>query len=243
MARTVFASEIISRGRLAADAENDTNVTDPWLYLQATALVAKLWDILTMASLGGEGIKTVYLSTVSGQTDYSLSAAIWKPTPGGAGATLADFYKVKTLYSDDGNGLLRPVLRVGPSEQYALKAPATVFSLKLCYLPCAPVFATGAESFDGINGYEEWVVQGLAYAIKMKQQDDGGTHKGQQREIEQQIQTACRRNMDTPPRIVRRRAQAQWSSRTLPYSGGVGGWNFKGNVIELFAPSYGLFGF
>lgn len=243
MARTVLASEIIARGRIAADAENDTNVTDAWLYQQGTALVAKLWDILTMAGLGGEGIKTVYLSTVANQQDYALSAAIWKPTPAGVGAALADFYKVKTFYCNDGNGLYRPILRTNPSEEYALKPPATVLTLKLCYLPCAPVWTTGAETFDGINGYEEWVVQGLAYAIKMKQQDDGGVHKSQQREIEEEIKTSANRNQDTPPRVVRRRAMARWSARTLPYSGGVSTWDLRGGNIELYAPSYGLYGY
>lgn len=243
MARTVLASEIIARGRLAADAENDTNVTDAWLYQQGTALVAKLWDILTMNSLGGEGIKTVYLATVASQQDYPLAGAIWAQTVGGAGAALADFYKVKNFYCNDGNGLYRPITKVNPSEQYALRPPATTLNLKLCYLPCAPVWTTGAETFDGINGYEEWVVQGLAYAIKMKQQDDGGVHKSQQREIEEQVKSSAWRNQDTPPRVVRRRAQASWAARTLPYSGGVSCWDLRGGNIELYAPSYGLYGY
>ena len=244
MARTVLASELISRGRSAADAVNDTNIDDAWLYLQATALVAKLWDTLTMNGLGGEGIKTVYVNTVPGQQDYALTGflgSIWMPTPTGAPATLADFYKVKTFYCNDGNGLYRPIHRTNPSEEYAQKAPQSVLSLKLCYLPCAPVFVTGAEVFDGINGYEEWIVQGLAYAIRTKQEDDGGKHKGQQREIEDQIRMAANRNMDEPPRVIRRRAESRWAARTLPFSGGVGGWDLRGGVIELYAPSFGRY--
>ena len=241
MARTVLASEIIGRGREAADAVNDTNITDAWLYLQATALVARLWMNITRSGLGGEGIKTVYFSTVAGQQNYDLSSAIWSTTPAGSGTTIPDFYKVKTLYCNDGNGLFRPILRTNPSEEYALKAPQAVLNLKLCYLPCAPVWVTGAESFDGINGYEEWVVQGLAYAIKIKQQDDGGSHKGLMREIEDDIKTSGGRNLDTPPRVIRRRATSRWAARTLPYTGGVGAWDLRGNNLELYAPSYGIF--
>ena len=220
---------------------NDTNITDAWLYQQASVLVAQLWDKIINAGLGGEGIKTVYLSTVANQQEYSLDAAIWRPTVGGAGAALADFYKVKTLYCNDGNNLFRPILRAGPSEQYALKAPGSPLTMKLCYLPAAPVFTSGAEVFDGINGYEGYVTQGIAYAIKLKQQDDGGPHKGLMREIEEQIKDSANRNMDTPPRIVRRRAQSRWANRTLPYTGGVGAWDLRGNNLELYAPSFGLF--
>jgi hypothetical protein len=241
MARIVTSAQIIARGRLAADAVNDTNITDTWLYQQATALVARLWDIITMNGLGNEGIKTVFLNTVAGQADYALTASIWRPTVGGAGAPLADFYKVKTFYCNDGNGLFRPIGRVTPNEQYALKAPAAVLSLKLCYLPCAPVWTTGAENFDGINGYEEWVVQGLAIAIKNKQQDDAGPHKSIQREIEDTIRMAANKNQDEPPRVIRRQAASRWASRTLPYTGGVGGWDLRGDNIELYSPSYGLY--
>lgn len=243
MARSVLASEIIQRGRFAADAQNDTSITDAWLYQQATALVAKLWDIITMNGLGGEGVLTRYLATVAGQQDYAFTSAIWGTTDpvGATGATLPLFYKVKTLYCNDGNGLYRPISRVSPNEEYALKAPTSVHTLKLCYLPCAPVWTLGSESFDGINGYEEWIVQGLAYAIKVKHQDNGGEHKGLQREIEEQIQTAANRNMDEPPRVIRRRAASVWASKTLPYSGGVGGWDLRGGVIELYSPSYGLY--
>ena len=241
MARSVLASEIIGRGRLAADAVNDTNITDAWLYQKATALVARLWDTLTMNGLGGEGIKTLFFNTVTNQQEYALGGTIYSLTAGGALIAMADFYKVKTLYCNDGNGLYRPVSRVTPQEEYGQKAPDAVKTMKLCYLPCAPVWNTGSESFDGINGYEEWIVQGLAYAIRVKQQDDGGSHKGEQREIEEQIRTSANRNADEPPRVIRRRAAGKWAARTLPYSGGVGGWDLRGQNFELFAPSFGLY--
>ncbi len=169
MARSVLSSEIIARGRLAADAVNDTNITDAWLYQKATALVAKLWDIILNNGLGGEGVLFATFNTVTNQTNYSLSGSIWKLQDTGSNVPLADFYKVKTLYVNDGSGLFRPVPRVSPNEQYAMRGPQSVIGMKLFYIPVAPVWSLGSESFDGINGYEEWIVQGLAYAIRVKQ--------------------------------------------------------------------------
>ncbi len=240
MARSVLSSEIIARGRLAADAVNDTNITDAWLYQKATALVAKLWDIILNNGLGGEGVKWATFNTVTDQTEYDTTDSIWAIN-GGSATALTDFYKVKTLYVNDGSGLYRPIPRVSPNEQYAMRGPQAVVGMKLYYIPCAPVWSTGAETFDGINGYEEWIVQGLAYAIRVKQQDDGGSHKGEQREIEEQIKVSANRNADEPPRIIRRRTAQAWASRTLPYSGGVGAWDIRGNNIELYTPSVGLY--
>ncbi len=242
MARAVLASVIIARGRLAADAVGDTNITDAWLYQKATALVAKLWDIILNHGLGGEGVKWSSFNTVADQIEYDLTATIWAPFGQliAAGA-LTDFYKVKTLYVNDGSGLYRPVPRVSPNEHYAMKGPQSVIGMKLYYIPCAPVWTTGSESFDGINGYEEWIVQGLAYAIRVKQEDDGGSHKGEQREIEEQIKSSANRNADEPPRVIRRRTAQAWATRTLPYSGGVGAWDLRGSKIELYTPSVGLY--
>ncbi len=241
MARSATGSEIIGRGREAADAVSDTNITDTWLYKVASAGLAKLWDLILINGLGGEGVKTVFFNTVANQQDYSLSASIWRPTATGGATTMTDFYKVKTLYVNDGSGLYRPVSRTTPSEEYAQKAPTTVIGMKLCYIPCAIVFTTGAETFDGVNGWEEWLVQYIAYAIKIKQEDDGGSHKGNMREMEESIKVAANRNADEPPRIIRRRAGSAWAARVLPYAGGVGAWDLRGNNIELYCPSYGLF--
>jgi hypothetical protein len=240
MGRSVTSAEILSRARLAAEAQNDTNITDAWLYLQATALVAKLWDLIIANGLGGEGVKNVTFTSVQGQVGYDLNASIWTP-PGGSAGPLADFYKVKTLYAANGTGLLRPVPRVSPNEEYAMRGPSMNLAMKLYYIPVAPVWSTGAETFDGINGYEEWIVQGLAYAIRVKREDDGGPHKGLQREVEQQIEFAANRNADEPPRIIRRRTAQTWIARTIPYSGGVSTWDLRGGNLELYAPYIGLY--
>ena len=159
----------------------------------------------------------------------------------GPAAALADFYKVKTLYVNDGNGLYRPVDRISASEQYGLKAPQSAISMKLNYLPCAPVFTTGAETFDGINGWEEHAIQLAAVEIKKKKEDDAGQYKSSAREIEENMKTYANRNADGPPRVIRRAAARKWANKIAPYTGEVLGFDLIGNNLVLFAPSYGLY--
>lgn len=224
-----------------SDSENDTHLGDPEIYRFLTSAVADTWDKIQAAGLGGEAVRTVYFNTVADQTDYALSGTIYSTTVGGGLTTIPEFYKVKTLYVNDGNGLYRPISRVTPTEHYGQKAPQGVYSMKLCYVPCAPVWTTGAEVFDGINGWEEHTVQLAAVMVKAKKADDAGQYKARAREIEERMKTHANRNADEPPRVTRRRAAQQWAARTLPYTGSVGGWDIRGGNIELYSPSFGLY--
>lgn len=241
MSRSVLASVMLASVREQTDTQNDTHLTDAEIYKFLSSSVADTWDKIQSAGLGGEAVKTVYFSTVTGQQDYDLTAAIWKPTVGGAGAPLTDFYAVRTLYVNDGNGLYRPVQRTTPSEEYALRAATSVMQMKLCYIPVAPVFVTGAETFDGINGWEEHAVQLACIKVKKKKNDDWSPYRRTADEIEMRIARHANKNQDEPPRIIRRRAASKWAARTLPYTGGIGAWDLRGNMIELYQPSYGLY--
>jgi hypothetical protein len=230
MARIVTSAEIIARARLAADAVNDTNITDPWLYQVATAAVAKTWDVLLSHGLGGEGIKNVTFNTVANQQEYALGTIV----------SAGDFYKVKTLYVNEGNGQFRAISRTNPNEEHGMRAPLGVYAMKLYYIPCAPVWSTGAETFDGINGWDEHVVQLVAYAIRVKQQDDGGPHKAAAREIEMTMKSRANRSEDAAPRVVRRKRAQERQHQWAPYSANVTAWDLRGPNLELFY-SYGCY--
>lgn len=241
MARSVLASEMATRVRYITDTENDSHISATELYKQLTAAVADTWDKILGHGLGGEFVKTVYFNTVAEQVEYAIATMTNGTTTAGTGSTgISDFYKVKTLYVSDGSGLYRPIHRTNPNEEYALKGPSTAASMKLCYVPCAPVFTTGNESFDGINGWEEHVINLAAIRVKSKKEDDTGPYRSIVRELEDRMATHANRNDDEPPRIIRRRRAQAWANRIAPYAGGVYAWDLRGANLELYAPSMGL---
>ncbi len=77
--------------------------------------------------------------------------------------------------------------------------------------------------------------------VKTKKQDDTGQHRAAAREVEERMKTHANRNADEPPRLVRRARAQAWSSKVLPYCGGVGAWDIRGGNIELFATSPGIY--
>jgi hypothetical protein len=241
MARSVLASEMATRVRYATGTVGDSHITNAELYLWLTAAVAATWDKLIASGLGGEGVKKATFNTVANQTDYPISTTSFSINGAAAAAGISDFWKVKTLYVNDGTGMYRPLTRVSPNEQYALKGPQSVIGMKLMYIPCAPTFSTGAESFDGINGWEEHAINLVAAMVKKKKEDDQGPFKAAAKEIEARMSTHANRNADEPPRVIRRRASQAWAARVTPYTGDVFAWDLRGDNIELYAASYGIY--
>lgn len=218
----VTGSEMLVRLREAVGAENDTHVGDPELYRALTVGVQETWDTLLSMGIGTEGVKSATFTCLPGVQEYAKTGIA------------ADFYQVSRLLVQETDGRLRPVSRVNPSEQYTMKAPTEGATMKLYYFPTAPVFTTGNETFDGVNGWEEHSIMGGAIYIKAKKEDDTGQFRARKREIETRMATMSNRLRDEPPRIVRRRSPIRRGYH-IPYVTSVRAYDLRGGNMELFS--------
>lgn len=231
MARSVLASELLLRLREATDTGPDTHISDAEAYRALTSAVSDTWDALLSSGIGTEGVKSVTFNSVRGQTEYPI-------TP-----IASDFFQLRTLYVIDPDNRQRPLPRLHPSEEYVMQAPTVVTPLKLYYFPCAPTFTTGAETFDGINGWEEHTVQTAAIFIKAKKMDDTGPFRARKRELEIRMAAMANRLRDEAPRVVRRAVRGLYGAfsgrgrdgYSIPYQTGVRGYDLRGANLELFA--------
>lgn len=222
-------TEMVLRLREATGTEGDGHVPDAELLRALTYGVSDTWDTLLSMGIGTEGVKNVSFLSVSGQQEYPIATVV----------PALDFYQVSRMLTvqQDGTGRLIPVSRVNPSEQYTLAAPTGAFSMKLYYFPKSPVFITGAETFDGVNGWEEHAIMCAAVHIKAKKEDDAGRFLSRKRELEARMAVMSNRLRDEPPRIVRRATQAQ-RGYCIPYTTSIRGYDLRGGNIELFAGLY-----
>lgn len=222
MARAVLASAMLARLREMTDTENDTHVTDTELYKALTVAVADTWDRILKAGLGGEYVKKVTFNTVANQREYVIGTIV----------SAGDFYKVSQMCVNEGDGIQRPISRISPDETYGYKAPTAIVPMILYYIPCAPVWTTGAESFDGINGWEEHTLNVAAMKIMAKKQDDVSPFRTAKREIEARIDSSGNRSAGEPARVVRRR-RAQARDRFYNSRYNVSAWDHRGLNLEL----------
>ncbi len=224
--RAVLASALLTRLRQMTDTVNDTHLTDAELYAVLTSAVAETWDAIMAGGSAGEFVKRQTFNTVAGQKEYALSGT-------NKIITDDDFYKVQTLYVDERNGQLRPINRINAAEEQPYRAPTNVIPMVLYYVPCAPVWVDGTESFDGINGWEEHTLVTAAIFIMNKKQDDANPFKQRKRELEARISTMANRSRGEPPRVVRKRRQ-QVQDRYALWLNNVSCWDIRGGNLELF---------
>lgn len=221
--RSVLASALLLRLREMTDQVNGTHLSDAEMYRILTSAVTSTWDFILVNGIG-EYVKKKTFNTVANQKEYSLSTIV---------GMADDFYKLSSLYVDEGNGQLRPISRINPEEEQAYRAPASVVPMVLYYVPCAPVFTTGSESFDGINGWEEHTLNVAAEAVMKKKQDDAAPYTRTKRELESRIQTMANRMQGEPPRVVRKRHQKSQDRYAL-WLNNVSCWDIRGGNLELF---------
>lgn len=131
----------------------------------------------------------VTYTTVSGQTKYDLPP---------------DFWQLNSVEMNDGG--FRRALQPFMEKEHARWAQYPVpggFTFQLRYIPNPPQLKNDTDSFDGLAGWERWVVLYAAIQCLAKEESDTGVLKGEQREVEQLIEAAApNRDAGWPERIA-----------------------------------------
>ena len=229
MARTVTLDELVSRLEKETDTENDTHLstTEKREYIAAAA--SETWDHIISTGESDKHVKSSSFNTIANTLTYDLQSATYVPD--------TDFYKVATLYVDEGNGQRRPLMRINPAEVMSFRPVQAVVPIILYYIPTAPTFKVagafvGSSTFDGISGWEDHVVQGAAIKVAVKKNEDSSPYRRRKMELEERMAHMGSANWGEPARIVRRRSRAQdpWAL----WRQTVNAFNLRGDKLELY---------
>lgn len=173
MARTItlaeFRTAILERGGWSVSGD----LTPTVLADVVNQAITELWDLLIDADKDRYATSTT-LSTAVGSDSVSLPD---------------DFYELRKLEISDGAGgwnrLLPHALEVshqyrtssGKWFRYRLQGsnirlvptPQSIETLRLWYIPWAARLVADGDTFDGVNGYEELVIQIGKYRCEVRQ--------------------------------------------------------------------------
>lgn len=221
MARSFTPEELLARLRENCDIENDQHLSDTELYKILSSAVAETWDRIISAGLHEQYVKNVSFAVTSGTQEYSLATI----------CTDGDFYKIHQLFVNEGDGRLRPIVRINSAEQYGYKPPQQSCTMKLYYIPCAPELEADGASFDGINGFEEHTLALAEITVRKKRMEDYSGAARRKQEMEQRIASMGNTDWAEPPRVVRRRARA--ADPFWVYKADVNAYILRGNKLEL----------
>lgn len=163
-------------------------------------------------------------STVAGTTDYALpadwySTIVLVATDGGG-----TYQRLRAWNYDDYHELLNTQVqgtaytcraRVSDTNVVLLPAPTEVFTVRHVYIPTFTRLASDSDTFDGINGWEEYVVLWAARAMLTKEEslEQAAAIGGDLMGLAKRIEDLAEHRHSTEPDMVqdlRRDAVAWW---------------------------------
>lgn len=222
MARNVTLLDLRTRVRQRADAENDPHVTDTEIDGLINNANTAFYDDL-ISSAPPDYFRTSYtFSTANGTVAYALPA---------------DFYKLRQLYVIDQTGIFRPLEQVDEVARHSYRAPNSVCSMRLDYIPVPTGLVNNTDEMDGINGWDEFIVLTAAIDIKNKKEDDASALIRKRNEVQERMRKMAPRDEGAPRHVIRRNYYGQ--SRRAWYvesavQAQVHGYTLVGSNIEVY---------
>lgn len=176
--------EIRTQAKDRADMANSTFVSDAEWNRYINAAAKELYDLLVSAYGDDYYLATSTLSIVSNTEDYDLPADFYKLR--GVDLILSNerSYSLKPFNFAERNryknGNLSWIFNRDTNVRYRifkdkikfLPIPTGTYDIKLWYIPSMTELAGDSDEFDGINGWEDYIVVDAAIRALVKEESD-----------------------------------------------------------------------
>lgn len=194
MSRVATAADIILRARYAADGETATPTTDFVTDIEALAYLSAEYRALINLIIEAGGLDLLLTSTTLA-SPYTLPADFFREAAleQGSGTSWLELkrfnFRERNNYSD---GLSTPRWRILNGAILLEPATSAPASLRLWYVPDFAVVSSTSTTVAVYNGWDEYLVQGIAARMLIKEDRDPNTALGLKLAAEASIRTACR---------------------------------------------------
>jgi len=200
------------RARERGDMVNSRFISDTELNSYINASVSELYDLLIASRGENYYISSHPITTSGGDDSYPLPDDFLKLMgvdwilANGSSCDMKEFqWKERNLYTDpawfNGNfGNSRYQLR---GDNITLSpTPTNSQQIKLWYIPKPLTLANDADVFNGINGWEEYVVIDAAIKMRVKEESPVKDLQEAKEEMKRRIlQASTGRDSSEPPRV------------------------------------------
>ena len=211
MARAVALSAIETQVRQRAQMENSAFVTSAEMLNYINASACELYELLVAARGKEFYLASQIITTSAGTTGYSLASDFYEVV----GVDLAVSGRNVTLQRyefAERNRFQNPVVipaftplvyGLEGSTLRLLPAPTAAQTVTVWYVPAPTRYTTTDSTFDGIAGWEEYIVVDCVIRCLQKQESDVSTFMGQKEALRRRIQAmATMRDRSQAPRVT-----------------------------------------
>ena len=210
----VTLAEIKTQARQRSDMENTQFISDSELNSYVNASVKELYDLL-VAAFDDYYIADAYEVTLAADSHITLPTDFYKLRGVDKSNSTSNWFTLKPFnflernkYNNQNlaNYALGPNLvnyRVFGSTIKLEPSYNSEGNYRIWYVPKCPALVSDTDSFDGINGWEDYVVVDCAIKMLQKQEDDVSVLMAQKNELKSRIEAmSADRDAGSPETIT-----------------------------------------
>lgn len=201
--------------RRRADIETSQYVKDPELTNYINSSIAELYDVLTQKFGNDYFLNTYTFNLVNGQAAYNLPVTFFKSLGVDIKVSAANEYQTLRRYEFNERNrynasLLRGVYgstylryRIQGNQINFTPTPTSTEEIRLFYIPLPTTLSADGDTFDGYNGWEEYVIVDAAIKCLEKEESDTRALQARKAMLNQRIESAAgNRDAGFSPRIT-----------------------------------------
>lgn len=170
----------------AGQSDTDHFITNAELNAFINASAAELYDLILAAYDGDYYLTSTTFTSTASNLEYSLPVDFYK-LKGLERQISGDVYEdiAKFNFKDRNKGGLRYRLR-GANIRFT-QVPEVGQTYRLWYVPTATVMSADGDAFEGINGFEEYIVIDAAIKMLVKEESDPSALMSEKASIKMRI--------------------------------------------------------
>jgi hypothetical protein len=209
MARNVTLAQLRERARQKADMQNSSFVSTDEIDGYINQSLTELVDLI-VAREPDLYLDSADLSLVSGS--YPLPSDFYQLRGVEIERSSGVWETIEPFNWNERNSLTDPILTAyGPTCAYRMRgnnlvldpAQSSSQGVRVWYVPATPLLTGSADTFDGINGWDEYVTTDVAIKCKDKEESDVSVLMAQKANLTRRIETmVTKRDQGSPPRSV-----------------------------------------
>ena len=209
---SVTLSEFRERARERADMENSRFISDAELNRYINASVQELYDLLISSRGENYYISSSTFTTSTGTDTYALPSGMLKLMGVDFVKDAYSAYTLKSFRWQERNRYREPyynndsinlMYQIRGNNLVFMPVPSGSNQIKIWYIPAATLLTQNTDSFDGINGWEEYVVIDAAIKMRVKEESSIEELLLAKQEMKQRIlQASSGRDSTEPARVV-----------------------------------------
>lgn len=231
---TVTLLQLRTQARQRSDMVNSTFVSDAEFNNYISNSYKELYDLLVSAFGNNYYVATVSTFVTDGtNTLYNLPTDFYKllGVDLALSASLDSFVTIKPFNFSDRNryavpnfqsfyGVTNLRYRLHGNQLFLTPIPAASQTIRVWYIPEPTSVTSDSDSFDGISGWEEYVIVDAAIKALAKEESDVSVFMSQKEALRQRITSmADTRDAANPPVV----ADSQYGESWMPGNGGYTG--------------------